>query len=273
MAEIKNYLLGYGERLAENLDPPRMPHSKKAPYSFAEAKTRLGTRLSTVTEAVDSLPDAACPHDEAVAVITLHPTYLAKSYFPNNLLRAVGLEAVGSRTQYVVPEKGAKTPRSKKTDKEKGRDTVLESISSPTAELFVAGRRDKFRTWAAQLNNWSEHRAGAEELIRIEDVYLSPPEKRLQRVRSTKDAPLLEIVLHASSGYVIEGFRDYMKTLDVPLDLDRRFQIEGLCFLGVRVPKKLHVEMAKYSFLRVAREMPHLRELRPAVPMKTSDGL
>ena len=60
-----------------------------------------------------------------------------------------------------------------------------------------------------------------------------------------------------------------MKGLDIPVDLDRRFQIEGLCFLGVRVPTILHVEMAKYSFLRVAREMPRLRELRPATPVRS----
>jgi hypothetical protein len=60
-----------------------------------------------------------------------------------------------------------------------------------------------------------------------------------------------------------------MRTLDVRLDLDRRFQIEGLCFLGVRVPKAIHVQMARFSFLRVAREMPRLRELRPATPVRS----
>ena len=77
------------------------------------------------------------------------------------------------------------------------------------------------------------------------------------------------MVLHAPEDYIIEGFRNYMQSLDVPIDLDRRFQIEGLCFLGVRVPKTLHVEMARYSFLRVAREMPRLRELRPATPVRS----
>lgn len=267
MAEMKNYLLGYGERLAERLDPPKTNPSKKNPYTFAEAKTRLGSRLSAVTEDVDLLPDGACPHDEAVAVMTLHPAYLAKSYFPTELLNVVGLEAIGSRTQKIIPDKGAKLLRQKKDDN--GKKERPEPVSSPTAEIFIAGRRDRFRTWAAQLNNWSEQRQGAAELVRIENVYLAPPENRLRLVQSDSDAPLLEVVLHASADYVIEGFRDYMRTLDIRINLDRRFQVDGLCFLAARVPRDRHVEMAKYSFLRVARQMPKLRQLRPATPVRS----
>jgi hypothetical protein len=48
------------------------------------------------------------------------------------------------------------------------------------------------------------------------------------------------------------------------LDLDRRIVVQNLCFLPLRVPVELQAEMAKFSFLRVAREMPAMRELRPA---------
>ena len=99
MAEMKNYLLGYGERLTERLEPPRIKPIKKDWYSFTEAKARLAPRISAVAENVEALPAAACPHDETVAVITMHPSYLAKSYFPVGLLHTVGLEAVGSRSR------------------------------------------------------------------------------------------------------------------------------------------------------------------------------
>ena len=265
MAEMKNYLLGYGERLTERLEPPRIKPVKKDWYSFTEAKARLAPRISAVAENVEALPAAACPHDETVAVITMHPSYLAKSYFPAGLLHTVGLEAVGSRSRRVVPDKGAKRPQ-KKTDKEHVKPKPVEK---PTAEIFVGGPRRSFRRWATSVDNWTTSREGAEELIRVEDIYFAQPEDRLQPVRSTKDTPLVEVVLHAPEDYIIEGFRNYMQSLDVPIDLDRRFQIEGLCFLGVRVPKTLHVEMARYSFLRVAREMPRLRELRPATPVRS----
>ena len=265
MAEMKNYLLGYGERLTERLEPPRRRLTKKDWYSFSEAKARLAPRISAVAEDVEALPTAACPHDETVAVITMHPAYLAKSYFPAGLLRTLGLEAVGSRSRRIVPDKGPR-PRRKKSDKE---NIEPDPLDEPTTEVFVGGPRRKFRRWATSVNNWTESREGAEELIRVEDVYVAPAEDRLQPIRSTKDAPLLEVVLHAPEDYVIEGFRDYMGKLDVPIDLDRRFHVDGLCFLSARVPKTLHVEMAKYSFLRVAREMPRLRELRPATPVRS----
>jgi hypothetical protein len=267
VAEIKNYLLGYGERLAERLDPPKTVPSKKHPYTFIEARDRLTPRIYKLTESVDALPDAACPRDEAVAVLTLHPAYLAKSYFPSDLLNAVGLEAVGSRTERIIPEKGAKLLRPPAG--KDGKPRRPEAVSSPTAEIFVAGRRERFRSWAAQLSDWSEQRQGADELVRVENLSLAPPENRIRALGSKKETPLLEVVLHASADYVIEGFRDYMRTLDIKLDLDRRFQVDGLCFLAARVPRELHVEMAKYSFLRVAREMPRLRQLRPATPVRS----
>ena len=62
------------------------------------------------------------------------------------------------------------------------RDFVLGSPASPTAEIFVAGGRNQFRSWAAKISGWSEGRAGAVELVRLENVYLAPPVSRLQPV-------------------------------------------------------------------------------------------
>src|SRR5438045_3509720 len=117
MAEIKNYLLGYGERLTEKLEPPKRSVTKKDPYTFDIAKDRLGPRLSATSAAIEALPAGACPNDEAVAEVTLHPTYIAKSYFPSGLLRTVGLEAIGSRAHEIIPEVGAKQKRKAKESK------------------------------------------------------------------------------------------------------------------------------------------------------------
>ena len=55
-----------------------------------------------------------------------------------------------------------------------------------------------------------------------------------------------------------------MKSLGITADLDkRRFFAEGLCFLPLRVPRDVAKEVVKYSFLRLAREMPRLRQFRP----------
>ena len=63
---------------------------------------------------------------------------------------------------------------------------------------------------------------------------------------------------------MLEGFRGYVRGLGLKLDLDRRIVVQNLCFLPVRVPVELQQDVAKFSFLRVAREMPAMRELRPS---------
>jgi hypothetical protein len=253
---MANYLLGFGERLTEKIDPPKKPASKKHAYSFGEARDRLAPRIQRAVADIDQLPAAACPHNESVAAITLHPSYLAKTFFPSGLLRTVGLEPVGSRPRQVIPEKGAKLEK-KKDDKPQ------KPVSSPTADLFVSGSRRAFQRWAASFGRWTEDLDGAEEIIRIEDVRSLSPAEKIRPMRSKTDNPLLEVVLHSGADYILDGFREYLRGLDIAVDLDRRIQVQGLCFLPVKVPRKLHEEMAKFSFLRVAREMPSLRQLRP----------
>ena len=82
MAMKRNYLLGFGERLTEKIGPVRRPVTKADPYQFIEARDRLSPRIKSVVHKLDNLPDLACPHNECVATVTLHPAYIAKSFFP-----------------------------------------------------------------------------------------------------------------------------------------------------------------------------------------------
>lgn len=257
MAEARNYLFGYGERLREPLEPPRRPMDKFHPYTVSEARKRLTPRIQQAATAIDELPDTACPRDEAVAAVTLHPSYLAKTFFPSDLLRQLHLEPVGSRPRRIRPEKGTKKQMAAKRKS----DT---SLNPTTIDVFVRGRRSSFDEWAEEIPDWPAEHGIAEEIIRIEDVRLIPPGERLKPMRTRNESPLLEVVLHRSDAYVLEGFRDYLSSLGLRLNLDKRIVVQNLCFLPVRVPLELQQEMAKFSFLRVAREMPAMRELRPA---------
>ena len=140
MPDQPNFLLGYGERLVEPVSVEPGGGPKSYAYTFDEAKKRIAPLAKKTSKALDRLPDAACPNDEAVGIITLHPQWLAKSYHPSTLLRAVGLETVGSRPKRVKPEKWTRKP------------PVEEA---PSTELFVAGPRSAFRTWASDLPEWS----------------------------------------------------------------------------------------------------------------------
>jgi hypothetical protein len=266
MAEQPKYLLGNGELLASEIAAPKKPQEKKHPYTYAEARERLAPRLSLAARSIARLPAAACPNDRSVAAVVLHPKYIAKSFFPERLFSAIGLESVGSKPVLLKPTRGATTK------KVEGKAVEVES---PSTQLFVAGRRRAFARWAEALESAEPAQLQLaeifhDELIRFEDVRFITPEERLKPLTSKNDNPLMEVVLHSADDEVLEGFETYLATFDVRVDLGRRIEVQNLCFIPVRIPKDVQRRVAEYSFLRVAREMPGLRELRPvSVPKIT----
>ncbi|MEI7610712.1 MAG: hypothetical protein WCJ64_25295, partial [Rhodospirillaceae bacterium] len=76
--------------------------------------------------------------------VTLHPSYLAKSYYPSQLINEIGLRHVGSRAAHLVPEKitGA---QGKAGD---------ERRPFPAPELFLAGARDRLDAFVSQVGDW-----------------------------------------------------------------------------------------------------------------------
>ncbi len=253
MPERSNFLIGYGERLASDMAAPVAGAPKKHPYTFAEARLYLAPKVKDTAKALDALPDDVCPKDQGVVLVTLHPTYLAKSYYPAELLKTYGLETIGSRAREVSPRKWTK----KKPPE-----------SAVTSELFVAGTRRRFRDLAAGIDRLNEGASGADDLIKIEDFRIQPTDEKLKPLRSKEKEPLLEVVLHAQpvreDAFILEGFEAYLETFGVKLNLDkRRFFAEGLCFMPLRVPRDIVTDVVKYSFLRLAREMPRLRQFRP----------
>jgi len=252
-AKRNNFLIGYGERLATDLAAPPGGGPKQHPYTLAEARKLLAPKVKATVAELASLPSEVCPRDNTVALVTLHPTYLAKSYYPTELLYTYSLEAIGSRSREVSPNKWTR---------KKPPDTAV------TSELFVAGTRSHFQQLAADIGSSRNIEALPNDLIKIEDFRTQPIDEKLKPIRSDAEEPLLEVVLHAQpvaeDAFILEGFEAYLDTLDIKPNLDRRrFFAEGLCFLPLRVPRDLVIEVVKYSFLRLAREMPRLRQFRP----------
>jgi hypothetical protein len=223
---------------------------KKLPYALAAARDRLVPMVAAVADDLDELPAEACPNGEAVSLVTLHPEYIAKSYYPVGLFRRVGLEPIGSRASRVTPDKWTR----------KG-----EPEASPTTEIFVAAPRATFREWASSLPTWSEAVQGAADLPRIEKIRAATPQEKLRLIHTDAAELFLEVVLHASRGtpYILEAFRAYLDLLQISGDLNRRLYAGRLCFLPVRAPQSKMEDLAKFSFLRTARFMPKLRPLSP----------
>ncbi|GLC28246.1 S8 family peptidase [Roseisolibacter agri] len=248
--ERLNFLLGFGERLVEPIAAPRSVPTKRHPYTFAEARARLAPQAQAAARALDALPERLCPGDEAVALLTLHPAYIAKSFYPSRLLRSAGLDPLGGRARTITPERhtraGAAAPET-------------------TSELFVAGPRVHFRALARALGEWTEDTPGADDLVKIEEIRVQPAAERVQPLRSAADMPLLEVVVHARAGGdgdgILQAFTRFLAGLDAQPQLDERLYAEGLCFLPVRVPRVNVPAVADFTFVRVIREMPTLRRI------------
>ena len=258
----RNFLLGKGERLVEDVAGVRGGGPKHHPYTFSEARTRLMPMLVRAVRGIDRLPDAACPGDQAVATITLNPEYVAKSYFPDGLFKALGLEAVGSRPRRITPEK-----RSKERSPE-------ESI---TTELFVRGPRSAFRAWRSGLPNWNADIPGGVELTTIEQVAAPTVRDKIKGKIPRSGDIVLEVVLHTDGNLgetrVVPRFRDYLANLGVEQEVDHRFYAGGLCFVELDAPAELAEKIAIFTPVRALRQMPRLRMMRPTfrasrVPMQ-----
>ena len=258
----RNFLLGKGERLVEDVAGIRGGAPKSHPYTFAQARDRIAPMLMRAVRAIDQLPDEACPNDRAVATVTLNPEYIAKSYFPERLFESLGLEPIGSRPRRIKPEK-----------RSKGREPE-EAI---TTELFVMGQRSAFRAWRSSLPGWHEEAAGAKDLPTIEEMAAPTTRDKIKGRLPKRGDVVFEVVLHADGGKgtngVVTKFRNYLETIGIDQRLDRRFAAGGLCFVELEAPVEFADRIATFTPVRALRQMPTLRILRPSfrssrVPME-----
>lgn len=249
----RNLLIGKGERLVDNVVVVKGGGTKHPPYTFVQARERLAPMLARAVRGIDHLPDYACPGDRAVATVTLNPEYIAKSDFPDKLLKTVGLQAVGSRPRRVKPER-----------RSKGRDPE-ETIST---ELFVMGARSAFRAWRTSLPQWNEDQGGADELAAIEQVAAPTPQDKIKGRLPKGGTAVFEAVLHGDAGSkkagVVSLFENYLEKIGVPQKLERRFSAGGLRFVALEAPVGLADDIATFAPLRALRQMPGLRVMRPS---------
>lgn len=254
MAEQRNFLLGYGERLTSAVKLERGGETTAPPYQFTQARDRLTPQFSSAAVEFATLPSEACPDNYAVGLLTIHPEYIAKSYFPATLLREARMEAIGSRPVRVKPEKWKK----KKEPEE-----------SFTTQIYVSARRDDFAEFAQTLPTWSQAHPGANQLFEVEAFRAVRQTDRLQPVKAKVKEPVLEVVLHTTGlpnpGRILDAFEAYAESFNLKPDLDRRFQVGGLCFLPIQSPQELLSKLSQFAFLRTVRVMPTLRPLGPII--------
>ena len=247
MASPINYLIGRGETLIQPIELASGGGEKAHPYTFEEALARLSPELEQVSASIDRLPVLACPNDQAVVSITLHPSYLAKSYHPTRLLSGLGLRQVGSRERRVMP--------SQWTQKKAPEQPMI------APELFVAGDRKRLANIAQLLAQYPNDGV-QDDFRRIEHIQALGLD-RMKAVSGEDDRPPLEVVLHADASKpwgedVLRGFRLWCESIGVAADFSHRQQVGGLAFLGFHAPRLELARLAEFAFLRTLRRMPRL---------------
>lgn len=249
----KNFLIGYGERLVKNVSPPPKKVSKDHPYTLDEAKKRFSTQLSTLNSKILQLPSEVTPDNKMLAVLTLHPSYMAKSYFPKHLLDKFDLSAVGSRTTYIKPEKSTRKK--------------LDGKEQQTTELFISGDKAKFISMLGGIQTNTGDNKVDDDILKVENIYLQDP---IEKILVDQDSPAkfkAEIVLHTSYNQdsILQAFIKYAETAGSKVFTDKRFYVGSLCFIPAFVPKNNLEKIARFEFLRVIRNMPRLRPIGPGV--------
>ena len=255
MTKRTNLLLGNGHRLTSPVKIGKAMETKPPPYDLNESKKRFESQLAKAINDFELLPEKASPDGYVVGLLTLHPEYIAKSYYPADLLREANMEAIGSRPTKIKPDKWKK-----KGDPEE----------STSTQLFVAARKKDLDDLLKQTPVFSESDRASNDLFKVEAFRAPDTSDRVQRIR--KDAgsePLLEVVLHTNGlprpSRILESFEDFADSLDLSPDMDRRFEVSGLCFLPMRADRSQLEQLSKFAFLRTIREMPGLRPLRPII--------
>ncbi len=258
----RNLLLGGGEKLTGSAAIVRGGGPKKMPYTLEEVRAELLAPMQQVASALREVPSRAKPRGEGVFEMTLHPAFLARSYYPAKLLAAAGLRDVGSKERTIIP---------RKTSEER-----LKGKPHATASILVAGREDGINRLVSFLTETRVPDYIAQQLTEIESIkWLRPEDKVRGELPADEAQHSFEIALHAGANEddIVISFQRFAIHLGADVDLKRRIRVGGLTFLPVTATSTQLLALSQFTFLRVARSMPALRIAVPNMVRQTMNAI
>ena len=246
MPDEPNFLLGRGERLTKSVGFHSGFGASEPPYQWGGRRAHIVTQLRSLSEYFKKLPAAACPLDQVVSIVELHPQYYSRSAFPEALLRASGLRLVGSMPTMIKPRAGRGS---------------VDDEGAPSTAMFLAGTRRAYDNVLTATSRLTPDDPLTLEWLKIESLQPQTEEQRIGGPISTQTATL-EIVLHfdALIDYRWEDqFIEFATEAGVELDPVLQYQSRGLWFLAARGNVAAAKRMAHFSFVRSVRPMPKMR--------------
>lgn len=253
----KNLLIGFGETLTAEVDPPRGGGGKKHPYTFEQAQARLAPQMKKLSSRLKSVPLRAAPKNKLVAKFTLHPAYYGKSYFPENIFHNAGLINIGSKGIHIKPEVSTNS-------RLKGEQA--------TTTLYMEGTQENFNAFSSILDG-NANKTLKKEISQFETIDYFESQEKVKYLTPDSTRHKLEVVLQSGndSEYILDYFNNYATSLGCQVDLERRLQSGGLIFLPVHADNNCIHQLAEYTHLRVLREMADLRIHKPNVFRQSSE--
>lgn len=244
---IRNILIGKGEKLISDGVWKNNAKTKPLPYTVDQQRALLHPSLLSLKELADSVNPALAPRGEICAKLTLHPEFLAKSYFPEVLLRHSALRLLGSRGLVVTPRAmvRGKAPR-----------------PGQTAALIVAGTAQSFETADEMLMSSAVgYRPRHVEFCRLERIEAFTGVDRV-RVDLQRYDGWLEVSLHAAleDEDIRKAFTSFVHDAGGRLNPARMRTVGGLTFVPIEIvgsePGAVIARLSDFSHLRLVRNMP-----------------
>ena len=248
-------ILSKAEYYTQKNSPKRTkPSPKKRPYTYAVAKQRLIGKFNSVVELGGELPSILCPGNNIVTKVVLHPSYLAKSYFPESLFSNYNLKNLGSKEVYISPEKRVGKGQ-------EGEDKL------PSSMFFVSGSKNDFFRLYEDINNDEFNEDCRDDLAKLEDIEMFSSEDKISRSNVVLEDTKInshelcyEVVLHASKmdEGILESFYSYIKSLNGMIYRDKTRSIKSLTFCFIKINQSMIKSLAEFVFVRVVRPVPEL---------------
>lgn len=248
----KNLLLGYGETLTGEVKIKNGNGAKNKPYTYEQNAPVIMRELQGVLRNIQALPNEVMPNGEAIAKITLHPAFLAKSYFPVLLFKKFSLKSVGSKSVKVRPR------------------TIVGSRGKPKEEfssacIYVSGKAKGFSDLYNAMHNNRLNIGQKKEIITFEEISFFEPGEKIKSIESSENARKLEVALHtpSSNDNVLRSFIDYAISCGATINENKIINMNGLTFMPIIANAKEAARVAEFSFLRAIRDLPSLRINNP----------
>src|SRR5690606_13570114 len=103
----------------------------------------------------------------------------------------------------------------------------------------------------------------------IEEISFPEAGKKIKNIEANHEKIVYEVVLHldevSSESRYLELFKKYLDTIGIKALFERRFYSGRLCFLELEASSDAAKAIATFSLVRVIRQMPKLRLLKPSI--------